>query len=296
MTFNINSANAYNRRRNYSSNSIHIIQREAEVGARTTDVFDDEMARQIYNWQQSPTRLRPLIPDGKMGPLSLGTMIAELMHGGRTADATLLSRFPNILPSGVSTPPGTTINPIIEFRAITVTPIGLRGIGAGFMMGGRFKVRVRFNPSVNCVQFEYRQFIKGTATVQQGAFVGSPSIANWHANGALHNAANDFQIPGGLQPHFSEDGQITGGTTNQFGYRTATAVNSPDIEDRYIPVQATGCEYRLTDTYGLRGNSQPKGLRIRMSIMWQGRVIDTSRSNRIVDTRHWRVDKDEIIT
>ncbi len=46
---------------------------------------------------------------------------------------------------------------------------------------------------------------------------------------------------------------------------------------------------------GLEGRSRPLGLRIKMKITWQGRVIDTANGSRIIDTRHWGVDRDDVI-
>ncbi len=293
MALNIASANAYNRSRGYSADAIRIIQRE--VGATNTGAFDSQTATRIYEWQGAGGRMRALTQDGKMGPISLGTMIGELMRAGRTADATTLFAFPNVLPPGVSPPGGAAIDPVVEFRAVTVTPIALRGFGAGWMMGGSFRVHARFNPTVNCRPLEYRQLIKGTATVQQGRFTGAPSLATWVATGTVINAASSFQIPGGLPTAFAEDGQVVGGVTHRFGHRSAPAHISTGLEDRYLPAQATGCEYRAQDTYGLRGATRPVGLRIKLNITWQGRIIDTSRANRLVRTLHWGVNKDDII-
>lgn len=294
MSLNIPSANSYNRAQNYTPEAIRIIQRE--VGTATTGSFNDQTATRIYDWQRAPNRMRSLTPDGKMGPVSLGTMIAELNRSGRSADALALSRFPNVLPPGAAPPAGADINPIVEFRAITLTPIDLRASGAGFKMGGRFKIQLRLNPSSDCSRYQYRQFIKGSVSLQQGRFIGTPhTLANWRATGALHNAMHDFRVPGGLQPHFTEDGEMRHGRAHHFGHRSAAPVNEPGLEDRYLPTQASGCEYRGMDTYGLEGRSRPVGLRIKMKITWQGRVIDTANSNRIIDTRHWGVDRDDVI-
>ena len=295
MTLNLASANSYNRTRNYSADAIRVIQREVE--ATPTGSFNEDTVRRIFEWQQGNGRLRTLTPDGKMGPGSLGTMVAELNRRGRTADAVLLHQFPNVLPPGERPPAGAVVNPIVEFRAVTLVPINLGGQGAGFKMGGRFRVTVRLNPEVDCGRYEYRQFIKGTANVQQGTFTGPvPSLANWRPSGPLHDAKNDFGVPGGLQPHFTEDGEIVGGRTLSFGYRSAAPVVQQGIEDRYLPSQATGCEYRAVDTYGLSGIRRPRGLRVRLKLTWQGRVIDTRAGNRILDTRQWGVEKDDIIT
>jgi hypothetical protein len=184
---------------------------------------------------------------------------------------------------------------VVAFRAVTLVPIGFRALGAGFKMGGRFKVEMRLDPA-DAARYEYRQYIKGTATVQQGTFTGAHTLANWRATGPLHNAQNDFAIPGGLQTSFTEDGQVASGHVHRFGHRSASAVNGADLTDRYRPSQASGHEYLAIDTYGLAGNSRPVGLRVHVKLMWQGRIIDTRAGNRTVRTLHWKVEKDDIIT
>jgi hypothetical protein len=311
---NIAAANNYNVGRHYSAAVIRVIQRE--VGAPQTGQFDAPTAKQIYAWQGASARLVALTPDGKMGARSLGTLIAELSQQGKTADVALLTAFPHTLPPGFAAPAGS-LAPILEFRAVTVTPLGLRAAGAGFNMGGSFRVIIRFNPALNCRSFEYRQFIRGTATLQRGTFAtGSPpSLATWSPTAPACDASRCFEIPGGLPTTLREDGQIIGGTRatgsppagqccqsltggriERFGYRSSPPVHRTGLEDRYLPSQATGCEYRARDTYGLSGTSRPTGLRIRLRIVWQGRVIDTSRGNRIIATRHWGVRGDDIIT
>lgn len=292
MSLNIASANAYNQACGYSPEAIRIIQRE--VAATVTGAFNDQTATRIHAWQGG-ARMRTLTADGKMGPMSLGTLIGELTRSGRAADATTLAAFPNVLPPGVSPPAGTVVDPVVEFRAVTVTPIALRAFGAGWMMGGSFRVIARFNHPSGCGRFEYRQRIKGTATVQQGRFTGTPSLATWVATGPVANAASSFEIPGGLPTAFAEDGQIVGGVVHRFGHRSAPAHVATGIEDRYLPTQATGCEYKAQDTYGLRGSTRPTGLRIKLDILWQGRIIDTSRANTVIRTLHWGAKKDDII-
>jgi hypothetical protein len=293
---NPSAATAYNRSRNYGAGAIRIIQRE--TGSQVSGAFDPQSATAIHRWQGESRRMASLVRDGKMGPKSLGVMIGELVRRGGAADATVLAGHPHILPPGATPPPGATTDPILEFRAITVTPINLRAFGAGFMMGGSFKIRLKFHPDVDCRRYEYRQRIKGTATLQQGSFSGTVrTLATWSSTGSVKNVASAFQIPGGLPTTFAEDAQITStGAVNRFGHRSSSAVHQTGLEDRYLPRQSDGCEYRAQDTYGLRGTTRPLGLRIRLNIIWQGRVIDTRSGNRVIRTLHWGAKRDDIIT
>lgn len=183
-----------------------------------------------------------------------------------------------------------------EFRAVTITPPGLRALGSGFKAGGQFIVRARFDEE-DAFRYEYRQYIKGTAILTQGQFgPGAPSRANWRATHPPYNAANDFQIPGGLRPTFTEDGQVRGGRIERFGYRNSMPVLRHGIEDQYQPDQKMGNLYRLRDTWGLEGTSRPRGLRIQIDITYKGVIIDTQDNNNEVRRLTWRVQIDDIIT
>jgi hypothetical protein len=300
MALDLPAARQYNRDRHYSTNAIQIIQRT--VGAAPTGSFDDSTVQRIFDWEGQPARVSRLSQDGKMGPLALGTMIAELSRAGNNADALVLSAFPNILPDGVAPPPGAVIRPVIEFRHHTVTPTGLRASGPGnlgFFFGGRFRVRLRLNPNADCRRFEYRQFIRGTCTARRGTFAaGLPRVlANWSPSGPESDRSSVFQVPGGLSAtQLREDGQVVGGVTRRIGHRGAAQTLQEGLEDRYLPTRATGCDFHAVDTYGLRDNIRIIGTRLRLHLVFEGRVIDTSDHNRIIQRIHWSVRGDDIIT
>jgi hypothetical protein len=292
---NIPAANAYNRGRSYSTTAIRIIQRE--VGAPLTGSFDDRTAQQIHAWQAVPARMSQLPQDGEMGPNALGTLIAELSRAGNAADALHLSAFPNVLPAGVAPPAGAAMMPIIEFRHIPVVSTGLHPLaGGGWTMGGVFRVKLILNQRVNCRQYEYRQFIRGTCTMQQGTFApGAHTVAGWTATGPLVSMASTFHVPGGLSAtDWHEDGFTSGSSTHRVGHRSNAGVNGPQREDRYLPTQATGWEYRVTDSFGLRGSTLPVGMRIRLHLEYEGRVIDRLQANRVIQTLRWNKIGDDI--
>ena len=111
----------------------------------------------------------------------------------------------------------------------------------------------------------------------------------------LHRDDDPNSISGDYVAALAEDGQTVGGVTHRYGRRMAAAVIQQGLEDRYLPNQATGCRYRARDTYGLRGATQQVGLRIRLDVTWQGRVIDTRAGNRVLRTLHRRAARDDII-
>jgi hypothetical protein len=183
-----------------------------------------------------------------------------------------------------------------EFRAITIVPAGLRADGAGFFAGGQFIVRAKFDAG-DCARYEYRQHIKGTAVLIPGTFTASPpSRGNWVPTGIPRDAGPDFEVPGGLTSTYKEDGQQRGGRTERFGHRAHAQVLRQGLEDRYLPDRPTGCEYKLRDTWGLRGTSRPTGLLVRIDITYRGRIIDTADGDSVVKTLHWGVHIDDIIT
>ncbi len=292
-SLNANSATTYNRGRRYSADVVRII--EQQVGARPDGRFTDDDARRIFDWQGSSRRFASLVPDGKFGPASNGVLIAEL---GRSQPdlARQLTSFPYVLPPGAVLPTGADSRPVLQFRATTITSMALRGMGSGWKMSAEFVVRLFLNPSVDASRYEYRQFIRGTCTLQPGRFTGTtPSRASWVHTARPADARSQFSNPGGLPARQSEDGQRVRGRTFRYGHRSANPVQERGLEDRYLPDQAGGHEYRARDVPGISGTTRPRGLRIRIDLNFQGRVIDVRDSNRVIRTLAWRYQGDDII-
>ena len=174
----------------------------------------------------------------------------------------------------------------------TVREPALRGDGAGFFAGGQFTIRIRFTAS-DCLNFQYRQYIRGTATLQQGRFEGERLPGNWVPTAEPESVGRLFAVPGGLQPNLTEDGERRLGHDYHFGYRTGDGVEEEGLEDRYIP-HPNGPEYRLRDTFGLRGDSRPVATRIRINLFFKGEVIDDRRPERPVLTREWSYRLDDL--
>lgn len=182
---------------------------------------------------------------------------------------------------------------VLSFDHTTILRPTLNGDGAGFFAGGQFSVRVRLSSSEGCEHFQYRQYIRGTATLQQGEFVGAVALANWRATRDPESVGHLFAVPGGLRLNDVEDAEQRGGQVYRFGYRTGAAVREEGLEDRYVP-HPNGPQYRLLDTWGLRGRTRPNATRIQIRVHYTGKVIDVRSPEQPLLTREWSYRLDEL--
>jgi hypothetical protein len=169
--------------------------------------------------------------------------------------------------------------------------------GVGFALMGQFRVNMKLGDETDWKRFQYRQYIKGNCRMIQGRF-SSPahSRANWIGIGLDIPGNMKFDIPGGLNTYYSEDGEVINGRTYRFGYRTNPPVNMLGLEDRYLPSQESGRVYQLMDTCGMRGDRRISGLRIIYNLFYEGCIIDTKRTGvHKVLTKRWEIRADEII-
>ena len=295
VQLNESAASTYNRNRRYSNDVTRIIERS--VGAQPTGRFSNRDARQIFDWQGNAQRFSTLQQDGKFGPQSMGVLITELTRAGQVNEARQLTSYPYELPPGGVLPGGSDTNPILQFRAVTIKPMQLRPFRGGWKASSEFVVRLFLNSSVDCSRYEYRQFIRGSCSTQRGTFSGGvQSFATWTATGSVQNQRNRFAIPGGLSTRFKEDGQEVSGRVFRYGYRSEEPVLSQGLEDRYLPDQANGHEYRARDIPGLAGSGRPVGLRVRLDFHFRGCVVDTQNNDEVIRTLHWGYDGDFIVT
>ena len=180
-----------------------------------------------------------------------------------------------------------------SFERTTIVQPRLAGDGAGFFAGGQFTVRIRLSSDNGAEHYQYRQYIRGTATIQQGEFVGERRLENWREVREPEPVGRLWAVPGGLQPNYREDGERRNGRVYRFGYRTGQGVQEEGLEDRYIP-HPNGREYRLRDTWGLRGRERPVATRIVLRVHYKGEVIDTRRPDDPLETREWSYRLDEL--
>lgn len=77
---------------------------------------------------------------------------------------------------------------------------------------------------------------------------------------------------------FQEDGDVAAGTV--YGHRSVLGTKS-----RFLPDQAGGCEFRGEDEPGISASS---GTVVAIDLEFQGDLVDTSASNRVVTTSSWK--------
>lgn len=300
MSLNATSANNYNNSRGYDVPAIGIIQ--SRVGARTHGRFDDDTARAIYDWQGSSNRMASLVKDGKFGPSSLGVMIAEARRANRHSEAGYLTKFPHNIPAGGMSDPDKS--PVQSFVRKTIAGLKMRprkGTDGlfGWVMKGCFEINIKLNPSIpDASRFVYRQFIRGSAGVTEGVFMGAHNT-NWQALGPEVSANSAFKIKGGLPTTFKEDMLQIEGKIEKFGYRHTPAVNRPNgnvgLIDRYLPVQSNGHHYQCRDTFGLEYDRPSViGTKVRVHLDYAGFVFDQL-LDEIVAQRNWSYSLTEIV-
>jgi hypothetical protein len=171
----------------------------------------------------------------------------------------------------------------------------LRANGAGWMLRGRFSIRVRFEPAPDVSRYEYRQYIRGTAWTQAGQFPEdeTPSVENWTPSAPRVNAAALFEIAGGLPTSWTEDGQ----GSECFGHRDAAGVSRAGLVDRYSPDQANGDSYELVDTYGFEGTNRVFGTKLFFDLRYRFVIVDRQEGgSREILRRSLRTSAERILT
>jgi len=287
----------YNIDRGYSVEAIKIIQ--LVVGAPQTGSWDLDTLSGLIKWQGRPGHIVPLTADGRLGPGSLGCMIIELQRAGLLSEAKVLTKYPY-----VDHAPNVPTQIVLDMKVHRIyVPLLRAEKGRNrWFLHGRFQVKLFLHPNLpDPSRYEYRQFIQGKATVQEGQWPANiPAVArnvyNWQPkpNRPEVDAASAFLIPGGLPGHWQEDGIREGGTLRNFGHRDALPKNTTAEEDRYVPF-ADSATYFLTDTYGLEGSPLVDGLKIKYLIYWKGAVVDRHNNDRIVYEKVWDEAVEEVI-
>ena len=195
MSLNQYSARTYNNNRNYEYHAKRVIQRH--IGMQSgSGQFDNETLRAIYDWQGSPDRITTLKQDGKFGPSSLGCLIAEMKRGQVSTDLAHIHPYPHTLPAGSGPDASATVS---SFVVSDLVKLSLNADGTGWQFRGRFRVDVQLNKKLaNPARYQYRQYIKGTATSTPGRFTSLiRSKATWEATAAPQDQSSQFGVPGG---------------------------------------------------------------------------------------------------
>ena len=142
------------------------------------------------------------------------------------------------------------------------------GTVAATLTGGRlqapFVMRATFENPVpcNCSNGEYRQFVRGSFTA------GGKPVTHMLGPGRPMSATA-----------FQEDGDVAAGTV--YGHRSVLGTKS-----RFLPDQQGGCQFEGEDEPGISSSS---GTVVTMNLDFRGDLIDTSASNRVLNTSSWTV-------
>jgi hypothetical protein len=238
---------------NYDAANVKIIQ--TYLGGPVTGQLTADNIKEIASTQEE----YGLKKDGKIGPDTF-----RFITGEQTAEG-----------AGTDTP-----NCLTAFKAGTfpVVQTATPGPGGTTTITGHHVVEAMFSSRCNCGEFQYRQFISGSATAFRG--------------GANEDLADSFPfIPGGRLPVLArEDGNTTWPSPN-YGHRDqAGSVSTNAIpENRYFnddgtTNQATGCRYKAEDFPKIIVSRLQTGDEVDITIQFRGEI---QRNGRPIETKTW---------
>ncbi|MFZ5623305.1 MAG: hypothetical protein ACOY71_02585 [Gemmatimonadota bacterium] len=134
----------------------------------------------------------------------------------------------------------------------------------GTKLGADFDMIAGVGPVIpcNCSCGEYRQYVRGTFTV----------------NGKNH--AHSLGGGRNLDPTtYQEDGNVAAGTV--YGHRRVRGTKSV-----FKPDQAGGCQFQGSDQPGISAGS---GTKLEMDLEFVGNLIDTCAGSAVLETSSWSV-------
>jgi len=145
----------------------------------------------------------------------------------------------------------------------------------GNRLSGTFKMAARFAANVpcNCHCGEYRQYIRGTGSVND-----RPQAVPIGGNRTLDPKT------------FQEDGELARGTAHlAFGHRAW-----PGTDNAYKRDQEGGCRFEGKDTpqisvFAQRPNAKVSGTRLALALEFRADLIDTCRADNVLATATWTV-------
>ena len=163
--------------------------------------------------------------------------------------------------------------------------VSLASSGAGFFdfaVRGHHQIDVALSTNCNCREFEFRQFIRGTVTVQRGAIT--------------EDRSRDIGPVGGIGPQFSEDIAPDG---QRYGHReeagqaktTPVAPENHYTNEQGITDQAGGCKYRGEDFPKFSIGRLESGDVVRVLMQFRGQILrhgpTDGAAGTVVQTREW---------
>lgn len=272
MALNTASAINYNNERGYDQDAIKIIQ--WFVDATETGLWDNQSVKAVYDWQKA--RISASAADGKVGPGTLGALIADMESVALLNGSEILRQYPYKMASGSGAPGG--IDPVADFSQWRSRPFEFRKFKKGgkdyWEASGAFKVQLKLKSSLSLeerVKYEYRQEIWGKA------WMTHPT------SGTRIDLASKFRIPlnesgslVGLPANgYVEDGIVNkaGGAPERYGYRNGIPVKQPGCKDLWLP-NGTGAKYVLEDTPGYAEEYNGVAWKVHMEFHFRGKVVE----------------------
>jgi hypothetical protein len=237
----IKAALTFNRNR---FDARHTKQIQDLVGTEPSGTWKDEDVVAIAALQQE----YGLKKDGMVGPATFRFLVGETAAEGL---------------------PKTDENCLVSFTVL-LAPVAFKaGPAAGQRdVRGHFEVHALLPSYCNCADYEYRQFIKGSAKLRSGATT-------------TDQASAFSNLPkGSLTTTFEEDGDTSDATAVHYGHRGEGAEGSFNqySDDAGKADQANGCKYDNTDSPGLiyttsTGDVLDMQISFRGEIQRKGKVV-----------------------
>jgi hypothetical protein len=267
--------------------------------AAQTDLTDAQISSAIsFNTQRydrANTRLiQGLLGEPATGQWTKSTIIAIAAtqeQFGLTKDGKVgSSMFDFIVREQGLEGAGTETKDCLTSFSASVFPVQTAttaGPGGTTTIVGHHVVEARFSPRCNCSQFQYRQFISGTATGSRGT--------------ATQNLSNLFPIiPGGQLPAASSEDGNTNCPGVNYGHREQPGQNTTAAcgENRYTDGsgtvdQANGCFYRGEDFPKITVNGLLTGDIVFLQIQFRGEI---RRNGVVIETKQWTTVNQTITT
>jgi hypothetical protein len=156
--------------------------------------------------------------------------------------------------------------------------------GPGSQSGGEsFDMEIDFDDTgedCECPCGEYRQFVRGTITVNGTAVIPLLPVTGGPPTPLLPRPA-----PGAAADNFVEDGNLHVGNPH-YGHRDDDPPGNGDPSDRYLPARADGCQYRGNDFPSVTGGP---GTTFSIDVDFRGQAIDICNGGNVLNTNDWTV-------
>lgn len=315
---NVSNAISFNNACNYNAEQIKIILRA--VGAAPDTQWTAAGVTAVANWQ----RAAKLDVDGMVGLASLKKIIEWLTKFGNHADANTLNSYLAAAKASQAAKKAEIGKVVQTFTQQKVVPFRFEKEHMTDPQSGvkkpswaarcTFEVVVKLNPALSKAErtrYEYRQYIKGSASVEDGHF----NNGVWSSAGPVVSIASRFEVPGdpkrgmqvGLTPAWKEDGKEAelGGAAFRFGHRDGAMIDKPRFKNKWWPDRDTGPNLLLQDSPGYSEIYRQNAPRVRIDVQFCGQVVEVTEVEladgyetqvlAIVESKYWSCQFDQTL-